>query len=156
MLRRWCPCVGGRVTWDSSWSKEETAKRLGGAILRIGDSGTFLLVRNDPGRTSSLGEPKLVVSAPNDVSKNQHKTASYLDTALGHRSSRLSALFRSSSLRKRMLILKSVDIHHILPMLVRKLSSRRTKLRAPRTKLRTFILSNQTETTFTYEKHMKK
>jgi hypothetical protein len=40
-------------------------------------------------------------------------------------------------------------------MLVRKLSSRRTKLRAPRTKLRTFILSNQTEMTFTYEKHKK-
>ena len=44
----------------------------------------------------------------------------------------------------------------ILPKLVRKLSSRRTKLRAPRAKLHTFILSNQTEMTFTYEKHMKK
>ena len=54
-----------------------------------------------------------------------------------------------------MLILKSVHIHRILPMLVRKLSSRRTKLRAPRTKLRTFILSNQTEMTFTYDKHKK-
>ena len=61
----------GRVTWDSFWSKEEPAKHLGGAILRTGDSGPFLLVRNDPGRTSNLGEPKLVVSAPNDVSKNQ-------------------------------------------------------------------------------------
>ena len=72
-----------RVTWDSSWSKEETANRLGGAILRTGDSGPFLLVWNDPGRISGVGEPKLVVSAPTDVSKNQHKTASHLDTAIG-------------------------------------------------------------------------
>eukprot|EP00310_Coccolithus_braarudii_P007069 CAMPEP_0183366026 /NCGR_PEP_ID=MMETSP0164_2-20130417/87051_1 /TAXON_ID=221442 /ORGANISM="Coccolithus pelagicus ssp braarudi, Strain PLY182g" /LENGTH=71 /DNA_ID=CAMNT_0025541677 /DNA_START=119 /DNA_END=334 /DNA_ORIENTATION=+ len=33
-----------KVTWDSSWSKEETAKRLCGAILRTGESGPFLLV----------------------------------------------------------------------------------------------------------------
>ena len=72
-----------QVTWNSAWLKEETANRLGGAILHTGESGPFLLVRNDPGRISGVGEPKLVVSAPADVSKNQHKTANYLDNAIG-------------------------------------------------------------------------